>query len=237
MGPSRSPGWFPPRATSAWPANSSGSARTGPGRAGTAVTLWTDITVVHLLANGGRPASPPPILAGDAPPGTAIEVDRLVSANGLIGLAGRRYSVGIQFAGRRVTVRLDRGLLQLVDNAVLLRSLPNPAPAGEQARIRDARPAGPSPAPAAGQLPVDRCVSCRGALVVVRQRIHVRIAHTGRTPTVEAADHTRRVYDGDHLVAEVARTTTRPIARFKVHKPEPRCCPHHSPVMRCMASL
>jgi hypothetical protein len=66
---------------------------------------------------------------------------------------------------------------------------------------------------------VQRRVSCRGALVVAKQRIHVGIVHAGRTLTVEAADSTWRVYDEDGLVAEVARTTTNPVARFKVHKP------------------
>jgi hypothetical protein len=45
--------------------------------------------------------------------------------------------------------------------------------------------------------------------------------HAGRTVTVETADHTFRIHDGDDLLAEVARTTTKPIARFKAHKPEP----------------
>jgi len=39
--------------------------------------------------------------------------------------------------------------------------------------------------------------------------------------TVESADHTFRIYDGDQLLAETGRTTTKPIARFKVRKPEP----------------
>lgn len=190
----------------------------GPDRAGSTVTLWADTTVVHLLTNGvrlktvpsrlttahlrqllddgGRPADPPPIPTGGAEPGTAIEVDRLVSANGLIGLAGRQHPVGIHFAGRRVTVRLDRGLLQLADQGTLLRSLPNPLTPAEQARIRDARPAGPPPAPAAEPLRVERRVSCRGALVVAKQRVHVGMAHAGRTLTVEAADSTWRIYDG-----------------------------------------
>jgi hypothetical protein len=69
--------------------------------------------------------------------------------------------------------------------------------------------------------PVHRTRARRGsALVVAGQRIHVGIAHAGRTLAVEAADTTWRVYD-DGLVAEVARTTTKPVARFKVHKPEP----------------
>jgi hypothetical protein len=43
----------------------------------------------------------------------------------------------------------------------------------------------------------------------------------GQTVTVEDADTTFRVYDGDQLLAAVPRTTTRPIARFKARKPEP----------------
>jgi hypothetical protein len=53
------------------------------------------------------------------------------------------------------------------------------------------------------------------------QRIHIGIVHAGRTLTVESADHTFRIYDGDQLLAETGRTTTKPIARFKVRKPEP----------------
>jgi hypothetical protein len=68
---------------------------------------------------------------------------------------------------------------------------------------------------------VERRVSCRGALVVAKQRIHVGIVHAGQTLTVEAADATWRIYDEHGLIAEVARTTTKPVARFKVHKPEP----------------
>jgi hypothetical protein len=117
-------------------------------------------------------------------------VDRLISANGLIGLAGRRHPVGSHFAGRRLTIRLDHGLLQLVDQGVLLRSLLNPLTPVEQTRLRDARPAGPPPIPAAEPTRVQRRVSCRGALVIAKQRVHVGIAHAGRTLTVEAADTT-----------------------------------------------
>jgi hypothetical protein len=220
----------------------------GPDRAGQPITLWANSTVVHLLVNGvrlktvpsrlstaqlrqlladgGRPAGPRPLAIGDAET-DAIEVDRLVSTTGLIGLAGQRHPVGSHFAGRRLTVRLDRGLLQLVDEGVLLRSLPNPLSPTEQARLRDARPAGPPPAPAAEPQRVQRRVSCRGALVVAGQRIHVGIVHAGRTLSIEAANSTWRIYDDeDGLIAEVARTTTKPLARFKVHKPEPPRRPH-----------
>jgi transposase InsO family protein len=213
----------------------------GPDRAGTTVTVWADTTVVHLLVNGVRlktvpsrltvahlqrlltegahPAYPPPFAAVRS--GDAIEVDRTVNPVGSVGLAGRQHPIGFQFAGQRVTVRIDRGLLQLIDNGVLLRSLPNPLTPAELARLRDARPAGPPPTLATEPVRVERRISCRGSLTVARQRIHVGMVHAGRTVTVETADHTFRVYHGDQLLTEVARTTTKPIARYKVRKPEP----------------
>jgi hypothetical protein len=103
----------------------------------------------------------------------------------------------------------------------LLRSLPNPLTRTELARVRDARPAGPPPTPAPEPLRVQRRVSCRGALVIAGQRIQAGMAHAGRTVTVETTDNTFRVYDGDELITEAARTTTKNIARFKVRKPEP----------------
>jgi hypothetical protein len=215
----------------------------GPAHAGTTITLWADTTVVHLLkddvrlktvpsrltaahlrqllADGGRPAGPPPLPAAPVQRGAAVEVDRLVNATGLIGLAGRQHPVGSHFAGRRVTVRLDQALMQITDHGVLLRRLPNPLTPTDMARIRDARPAGPAPAPPADPLRVDRRVSSRGALVIAGQKIHVGIRHAGATLAVEAADTTFRIYDQDQLVTEVARTTTKPIARHKVRKPEP----------------
>jgi hypothetical protein len=129
----------------------------GPDRAGTTVAFWADTTVVHLLINGvrlktvpsrltvahlqrlldedARPAGPPPIATGQY--GAAIEVDRTVNA---CGLARRQHPIGYQYAGRRLTVRLDAGLLQLVDDGVLLPSLPNPL-------TRPSRPGSVTPAP------------------------------------------------------------------------------------------
>ncbi len=215
----------------------------GPDRAGTTVTFWADTTVVHLLTNGvrlktvpsrltitqlhqlldgdGHPAGLPPIQTGPVHPGGPIEVDRLVNATGLITLAGRQHPIGYHFAGRRVTVRIDRGILQITADGVLLRSLLNPLTPADLARIRDARPAGPPPQPAPEPVRVERRVSCRGSLTVARQRIHIGMARAGITVTVETADNTFRVYDGPELLTEVPRTTTQPIARFKVRKPEP----------------
>jgi hypothetical protein len=214
----------------------------GPNRAGTTVTFWLDATVVHLLIDGsrlktvpsrltvaqlrrllddgGRPAGPPPIRAGVAASGSPVEVDRLVNATGLIGLAGRQHPVGVQFAGRRITVRLDHGVLQLVADGKLLRSLPNPLTPAELSRLRDARPAGPAPSTPSHPLTVERRVSNRGAIAVARQRIQVGMAYAGRTVAVESTDSTWRIRDGDILILEAAGTTTKSIARFKVRKPE-----------------
>ncbi|GIF67445.1 hypothetical protein Ais01nite_54800 [Asanoa ishikariensis] len=213
----------------------------GPDRAGTTTSFWADTTVVHLLTNGARlktvpsrltvahlhrlldegarPAGPPPIPVGR--PGDPVEVDQLVNGIGLVSLACRQHPVGYHFAGRRLTMRLDHSLLQLIDDGVLLRSLPNPLTPAEVARIRDARPAGPAPQPAPEPVRVERRVSSRGAIVVAGQRIHVGMVHAGRTATVEAADRTFRVYEGDERLTEIARTTTTVIARFKARKPEP----------------
>ncbi len=102
----------------------------------------------------------------------------------------------------------------------VLRSLPNPLTPADLARIRDARPGGPAPAPATTPLRVDRRVSSRGGISIARQKIQVGIGHAGRTVTVEEADATFRVYDGVQLVAQALRTPTKQVARFKAGKPE-----------------
>ncbi|WP_211565922.1 hypothetical protein [Micromonospora halophytica] len=101
-------------------------------------------------------------------------------------------------------------MLHLLDaDRTLLRSLPNPLTPQEQARIRDARPAGPPPTPATQPLRVERRVSSRGVLVIAGQKIHVGIGHAGRTLTVEDADTTFRVHDGDQFLTEVPQRAVR----------------------------
>jgi transposase InsO family protein len=217
----------------------------GPVLAGQEITIWADTTVVHLirdngvrlksvpsrftpvqllqlLAGGGRKAGPPPIASARARRGPAVEVDRTISACGLLGLAGRQHPVGYHLAGRRVTARLDHGVLHLLDHdRTVLRSLPNPLTAADLARLRDARPAGPAPVLTRTPLQVDRRISSRGSISVAGQRIQVGIGHAGRMVTVEQADTSFRVYDAGQLLIEVTRTTTKTIARFKARKPEP----------------
>jgi hypothetical protein len=165
---------------------------------------------------------PPPIATGPITAGGPIEVDRTINGAGAVALAGRQHPVGFHLAGRRVIIRLDRGVLHLLDtDRTVLRSLPNPLTPAELNRIRDARPGGPAPLPGTGPLRVDRWVSCRGSISIARQKIRVGIGHAGRTVTVEEADTTFRVFDGDQLLTETVRTATQPIARFKARKPQP----------------
>lgn len=211
----------------------------GPAQAGMTVTLRANTTVVELLRDGeriktlpsrlttahlrqlliggGRKSALSPAVATSHGP---IEVDRLVNGCGLVGLAGRQHPVGYHLAGQRVTVRLDGAVMQILDlDRVLLRSLPNPVT--EPGRLRDARPGGQAPAIPSQPPPVQRRVSSRGMIQVARQRIQVGITHAGLTVVVTATDTTFQASHGDQLLAEVPRATTRPIARFKVRKPEP----------------
>jgi hypothetical protein len=57
--------------------------------------------------------------------------------------------------------------------------------------------------------------------MVAGQRIQVGYGHAGLTVTVAVIDNAFHVYDGDVLLAQVADTSTKPIARFKARKPEP----------------
>jgi hypothetical protein len=219
--------------------------------AGREITLWADTTVIHLLvdgsrlktvpsrltlnhlrqllADGGRPAGPPPISTGPVKPGGPIEVDRLVNATGLIALAGRQHPVGYHLAGQRVTARLHHGVLHLLDaDRRVLRSLPNPLTPADLRRLRDARPGGPQPTSTAETLRVDRRVSSRGSITIAGQRIHVGVGHAGNTVTVEEADTSFRLLDGNQLPMDVARTTTKAVARFKARKPEP---PRHRRIL------
>jgi hypothetical protein len=213
----------------------------GPDRAGGTVAFWADTTVVHLLVNGvrlksvpsrlttthlrrllddgGRPAGPPPLRTGDTQPGMAVEVDRTVNAVGAVGLAGRQHPVGN-------TRSATPGRLPLRRPPSHRAPRPGPAPArpGRRPAAQPAEPAhaGPPHQPPADPVRVERRTSTRGSLTVAGQRIQIGMIHAGRTVTVETGDTTWRVYHRDELLAEVARTNTKPVARFKVRKPEPR---------------
>jgi Integrase core domain len=142
----------------------------GPDRAGITVSFWADHDVIHLLvagariksvrshlstadlqrlgATGGRPAGPPPLPAPDGD-GAAVEVDRVVSAGGTVGLGGRVVLAAEILGGRRVTIRIDDTSLVFFDPETreLLRTRPSPFTHDQATRLHGARPAGPHPGP------------------------------------------------------------------------------------------
>ena len=63
----------------------------------------TDLAV--LAATGGRPAGPSPLPLPPAGPGAAVEVDRTVSATGIVSLGQHGVLAAEILGGRRVSIR------------------------------------------------------------------------------------------------------------------------------------
>ncbi|MFI7075478.1 hypothetical protein [Micromonospora sediminicola] len=119
-----------------------------------------------------------------------------------------------------MTIRLDRGLMQITADCVFLRSLPTLLTTAEIASIRDARP--PARYPPQRR---NRCGSSAASAAEERSSSQFNAPTSGwpcRTHRhLEQVETTFRVYDGDQLLAEVTRTTTEPIVRLRARKPEP----------------
>jgi len=210
----------------------------GPALGGRTVTIWVDETSLHVLldgtrlktlpsrlgltelarlaADGARPAGPSPLPCGT---GTAIEVERMVNAAGLAGVAGAQVNVGFDLAGQRVTLRMEGTQMTVISHdGVLLRAMPCPIPARDRHRLRGARRASNGLPPPAGPVTVQRRVSQRGSIMVATQRIQVGMIHARKIVTVTAEDHSFRLdIDGD-TVAIVPRTTSREIHRYKAYR-------------------
>jgi hypothetical protein len=166
----------------------------------------TTVSLTRLRAAGARPAGPPPRRGGVALPRTGpgdnraassvvVEVDRVVNASGLVALAGRYVSVGQPLAGRRVTLRLDGDLAHVIDDGVLLRTLPAPVPPSLRRRLHGVRLAGPDrPAPA-GPLRIQRRVSSRGVTQVAGQTLRVGYAHRHTLVDIAVHETEFHVYD------------------------------------------
>jgi len=216
-----------------------------PARAGQTVTLWMDTTTVHLSIGGwrvktvpsrlsevdlarlrradARPAGPPP--AGPSPGALAaskcVEVDRLVNGIGGVTLLNRLVLVGFPLAGQRARLRLDGNVMHvLTQDGKLWRTLPCPIPPGQRHRLQGVRLAGPAPLPQAG-VTVQRRVSSRGSIMVAKQKIHAGMTHAGKIATVICETNSfRLVIDGDPI-AEVPRTTSQEISRYKAYATRP----------------
>jgi transposase InsO family protein len=214
----------------------------GPALSGRQITLWADQVSLHVLADGARiktvpsrlgatelarlaaggarPAGPSPLPAGD---GAVIEVDRTVNATGGVSLGGQQAGVGLPLTGQRVTLRMEGPLMAVLSHdGSLLRTLACPIPADRRYRLRGARRGRSLPPQPGGPITVQRRVSCRGALMVARQKIHAGMIHAGKIATVICENnHFRVVIDGE-TAAVVPRTTTSEIHRYKANATDKR---------------
>ncbi|WP_405911116.1 IS481 family transposase [Streptomyces sp. NBC_00828] len=209
----------------------------GPALAGTAVTLRIDVNRLHALIGGARHKTLPSKLSGrdlkalraggDArpagpwpdDPGPAdrtsgvVEVDRTVNAVGYVGLGGDKVLIGWPFAGQRITLRLDGQVLQVLDEQRILQAtLPSPLPASACGRLRDARPAGPSPLmpPPAAQI-AERTVSSTGGFMVAGQRIQLGRGYARQVVTAHLDEEVIRIFHGKDLVTTVPRVTRKEV--------------------------
>jgi hypothetical protein len=190
-------------------------------------TVPSRLTTTHLtrLANAGAvPAGPPPVphtAARGAPTGAIIELDRVVNANGLIGLGNRYVSVGLELAGQRITLRLDGVVAHVIADGVLARTIPAPVPPELRGRLRGARLATPDqpPTPATSRpVIVQRKVSDRGATQIAGQKLHIGITHRNTLVDIHVHDTTFEVYDcAGELLASIPKTTTKDISRYKAY--------------------
>ena len=102
-------------------------------------------------------------------------------------------------------------------DGALLRTMACPVPAPQRYRLRGARRARALPPQPGGPITVERRVSCRGGLMVARQKIQAGMIHAGKTATVICENnHLRVVIDGE-TAAVVARTTTSEVHRYKAN--------------------
>jgi hypothetical protein len=212
----------------------------GPARAGMVVTFWASTDVIHLTiggarvktvrshlsaaglialaANGARPAGPPPL--PPAEPGAAIEVDRTVSKDGAVHLAGRYVLAAEILGGRRVSVRIEQATLMFFDPETreLLRTRPSPLTWDQAHRMRGARPAGPPPRPSAEPVTAQRVASNTGVIMIAGQKIALGRIHARRIVTVHVAADTITIDLGEDT-RTVRRTTTQPVRSIKAQQP------------------
>ena len=214
-----------------------------PSRAGQTVTAWIDTTSCHLsiggwrvktvpsrlsavdLArlrrNGARPAGAPP--AAGAPGVLAargcVEVERVVSASGVITLGNQVVLAGSPLAGQHARIRLEGQLMHVItQDGILWRTLPCPIPPGQRHRLQGVRLAAPEPVQPPAAIRIQRRVSSRGGIQVTRQRVQVGMSHAGKTVTIDIGDTSLRILDQhDDLITTVPRTNTTPVSRFKAY--------------------
>jgi hypothetical protein len=212
----------------------------GTGRAGMVITFWADTQVIHLsaagtrikslrshlstaglaklIATGARQAGPPPL--PPPRPSPAVEVDRTVNRNGMVGLGGRTVLAAEILAGRRVGIRIEHNTLMFFDPTTrqLLRTRPSPFTPEQAQMLQGARPAGPPPQPSTAPVTVQRHPSATGVIVVAGQKSARGRTHAGQTVTVHVTATTMTIGFSDGGTQTVTRTTSKPVRSFKAQQ-------------------
>jgi hypothetical protein len=116
----------------------------------------------------------------------AVEIDRVVSASGNLGVCGQQFWLGPQRAGRTLTLWIDTTTVHLNLDGQHLKTLPSRLTSIDLARLRaqGARPAGPPPArPSGTQLSA-------GAPVEIHRSVNaVGMVSIGGTPTTPSVSN------------------------------------------------
>lgn len=213
------------------------------------MTVWADLRSIHLSLDGdvlrtarsrlapedltylamrgARPARPEP----DRPalrrangtalirPGDAVEIDRTVTKDGVVSIAGSIHLIGFAWAGRRVTLRRDGHLMHAVADNALIGTWPCPLGTDQLGRLIGARtsssPLPPPPLPP-GSLRAQRKVHASGRIMVAGQNIKLGPRHRGKIVTVIIEDTHLRVSHGEEEIAVRPRRNLKPITRFHV---------------------
>jgi transposase InsO family protein len=217
--------------------------------AGRLVTVWADLRSVHvsvdghvvrttgsrlrpedlrhLAMRGARPAGPPPakpalrrrngILV--LPEGGAVEIQRTVTKDGKVSIAGATHLVGFAWAGRKVSLRLDGHLMHAIADRALIGTWPCPVSTDRLTSIPGAQtPSTPLPPPPlpAGSLRAQRKVHETGRIMVAGQGIKLGPRHRGKLVTVVIEDTHLRILHGDEEIAVRPRRNLKPITRLHV---------------------
>ena len=213
----------------------------GPARAGQPVTFWANTSTIQVIYAETKIKAMPsrlsiddlrtlldgdatqvdalPITTGPIKPGQPIETDHLVNATGYIGLANRSIGIRSQFAGQRLTIRLDSTVLHLINDGQLLRSLPSPLGAADLTHIQATRPAGPTPRATDEPITVQRRVSSQGVFQINGQKIRAGQTHAGKTATIDIGNNQLTIGIDGETVATVPQTSRKETTRHKVAKP------------------
>jgi len=181
----------------------------------------------YMAMRGARPAGPEPERPalrranGTAVirPGDAVEIERTVTKDGTVSIAGTTHLIGFAWAGRRVTLRLDGHLMHAVIDNALVGTWPCPIDTGQLGRLSGARPpATPLPPPPmpAGSLRAQRKVHDSGRIMVAGQNIKLGPRHRGKIVTVVIEDTHLRILHGEEEIAVRPRRNLKPITRFHV---------------------